>query len=147
MKPECGRGVRVPSCRSPSQQVDDGDCPLVFVIDAVCVAPDEALSVELLVDGVPVARRDASQTDAPFAWRVELPPRVLSAGSANLTITVDEPRSPLAAGWSSDERPLGLHLRSLTLGDGRPFGAAATARRVRRRDGRRTAPGGGLVPA
>ena len=58
-----------------------------------------------------------SQSDAPFAWRVELPPRVLSAGSANLTITVDEPRSPLAVGWSTDERPLGLHLRSLTLGE------------------------------
>ena len=98
-------------------QVDDGDCLLVFLIDAVCIAPDEALKVELLVDGVRVATRDFSQSDAPFAWRVELPPRVLSAGSANLTITIDEPRSPLAAGWSTDERPLGLHLRSLTFGE------------------------------
>ena len=39
-------------------RIDDGDCMLVFLIDAVCVAPDEALRVELLVDGVPVARRD-----------------------------------------------------------------------------------------
>ncbi len=98
-------------------QIDDRDCQLTFMIDAVCVEPDEALNIELLVDGVRVARRDAFQSDAPFAWCLELEPRMLSGGTAKLTITVDEPRSPLAAGWSSDERPLGLHVRSLTLGE------------------------------
>jgi hypothetical protein len=97
--------------------VDDGDCLLVFLINNVCIGPDDALTVELLVDGVRVASRDCSQSEAPFAWRVELPPHVLSAGSVNLTIAVDEPRSPLAVGWSTDDRPLGLHLRSLTLGE------------------------------
>ena len=97
-------------------QVDDGDCLLTFLINGVCVAPDEALRVELLVDSVRVATRDFSQSDASSAWRVELPPGLLSAGSAKLTIAIDEPRSPLAVGWSADDRPLGLHLRSLTLG-------------------------------
>ena len=90
---------------------------LVFLIDAVCVEPDEALKVELLVDGVRVWTRGCSESDAPFLWHVELPPGMLSAGNATLTLTIDGPRSPLAAGWSTDERPLGLHLRSLTLGE------------------------------
>ncbi len=97
--------------------VDDSDRRLVvvLVIDAVCVAPDEALRVGLLIDGVRVANRNVSEPDVPFAWRVEVPPSVLYAGSADLTITVDEPRSPRAVGWSGDERPLGVRLRSLTL--------------------------------
>ena len=98
-------------------RVDDGDRMLVFMIDAVCVAPDETLRVELVVDDTRVAMRDFAQSDAPFAWRVELPSRVLSAGSANIAITVDEPRSPAAVGWSRDVRPLGLYVRSLTLGE------------------------------
>ena len=97
--------------------VDDGDWPLVFSIDDVCIGPDEALGVELLVDGLSVARRDFAQSDPPIVWRVELPSHVLAAGTAKLTITIDEPRSPLAVGWSSDERPLGLHVRSLTFGE------------------------------
>jgi hypothetical protein len=35
--------------------------------------------------------------------------------NAQLTFVIDDPRTPLAVGWSNDERQLGVHLRSLML--------------------------------
>jgi hypothetical protein len=95
--------------------VKDGDWSLALMIDAVCVPSDETLPVALFVDGIRVATRDCSQL--PFVWRVEFPAGALPTGNALLTITIDEPFSPLAVGWTTDERPLGVHLRSLTLGE------------------------------
>ena len=52
---------------------------------------------------------------AELVWRVELPSDVVARGTAHLTFAIDEPRSPLAVGWSDDTRELGAQLRSLTL--------------------------------
>jgi len=94
---------------------DDADCRVVFLIDSVCVARDDSLRADLAVNGASVASREFSGSDAPFAWRVELPRQVWAAGQADVTITVSEPRTPMAIGWVSDNRPLGLHLHSLTV--------------------------------
>jgi hypothetical protein len=50
-----------------------------------------------------------------LVWRIELPRDVLARRNAQLTLVVDEPRTPRALGWSDDERELGIHLRSVTL--------------------------------
>jgi hypothetical protein len=39
----------------------------------------------------------------------------VGSGTAELTFLVDEPRSPLAVGWSTDDRALGIHLRTLSV--------------------------------
>jgi hypothetical protein len=45
--------------------------------------------------------------------------------NAQLTFVIDDPRTPLAVGWSNDERQLGIHLRSLMLEQvGRPVPSA-----------------------
>jgi hypothetical protein len=50
-----------------------------------------------------------------IVWRIELPCDVVARRAAQLTFVIDKPRTPLAVGWSNDERELGIHLRSLTL--------------------------------
>jgi hypothetical protein len=50
-----------------------------------------------------------------IVWRIELPVDVVARRHAHLTFVIDEPRTPLAVGWSDDQRELGIHLRSLTL--------------------------------
>ncbi len=68
----------------------------------------------------PLYRRlAASQTHisrlTETVWRIQLPSRVVAQPRAQLTFVIDEPRTPLALGWSHDERQLGIHLRSLML--------------------------------
>jgi hypothetical protein len=60
----------------------------------------------------------AAQGAARFkaiVWRIKLPPVELAQRDAQLVLVIEDPRSPLEVGWSLDERPLGLHLRSLML--------------------------------
>jgi hypothetical protein len=53
-----------------------------------------------------------------IVWRIQLPFRVVARRDAELTLVINEPRSPLDLGWSSDERRLGIHIRSLALEQG-----------------------------
>jgi hypothetical protein len=58
-------------------------------------------------------------------WRIQLPFRLVAQRNAQLTFVIDDPRTPLAVGWSNDERQLGIHLRSLMLERvGRPVPSA-----------------------
>jgi hypothetical protein len=68
----------------------------------------------------PLYRRLAAPVPIPLGtasrWRIELPAHVLAERQADLSFIIEEPRSPLAIGWSdSDDRSLGILLRSLTL--------------------------------
>jgi hypothetical protein len=52
---------------------------------------------------------------AANVWRIQLPFRIFAQRDAELTLVINEPHSPLDLGWSSDERQLGIHIRSLKL--------------------------------
>ena len=100
--------------------VCENDCVLTLWVGGICVELDESLKVRLLVNGSQAANREFRQ-DSPaigLAWRVELPAGLLADGKADLTFLIEEPRSPLALGWSADDdRQLGIHLRTVTLED------------------------------
>jgi len=53
-----------------------------------------------------------------IVWRIELPFPVDTQRNSEIAFLIDEPHSPLDLGWSHDERPLGIHLRSLRLEQG-----------------------------
>lgn len=82
-------------------------------VGMICVGSDESLSVEVLANGKRVAARDFRQESAG-PWRVDLTPDDLRE-CVDLTVLIDEPCSPLALGWSDDERRLGLLLNAVTL--------------------------------
>jgi hypothetical protein len=70
----------------------------------------------------PLYVRLMTHPDAPGAprfseitWRIELPLGVTSGSDTQITLVIDEPHTPFEVGWSRDERPLGIHLRSLKL--------------------------------
>jgi hypothetical protein len=95
--------------------IGEGDQVLTLFVGAICVAPDDSLRVDLLMNGERVAVRDFSSDSAGLGWRVDLPTRGLVDGKADLTLLIDEPHSPLALGWSPDDRRLGLRIRAVTL--------------------------------
>jgi hypothetical protein len=94
-------------------EIGTGDYELALTIVAICIARDDLLRVTLLANGEPVDTREFAYTLA-FPWRIELPARVW-APEIELTFRVDEPRSPLALGWSIDERLLGIHIGTLAV--------------------------------
>ena len=96
-------------------QFDEGDYALSLLIGMICVDSAEPLPVELLVNGERVASRSFTDPAVGGLWRVPLPSHVAVDGAAELTFLVDRPRSPLALGWSTDERELGIHLRTLSV--------------------------------
>jgi hypothetical protein len=93
--------------------VGKSDYVLALSLGSVCVGSDTSLRVEALVDGEPVAVRDFNYGDPE--WRLELPAPVPLNGAVDLTFRVDEPNSPLELGWSADDRPLGLLVRTVWL--------------------------------
>jgi hypothetical protein len=46
---------------------------------------------------------------------VDLPGDALQDNQIELTFIADDPRSPVGLGWSTDDRRLGVHIRTLTL--------------------------------
>jgi hypothetical protein len=89
---------------------------LSFGVSMVCVDADKSLSVTLLVDDEPVAAREF--THSAVFWCVRLPASPAVSGATQLTFIIDEPHSPVALGWTSDDRrQLGIHIRSLALGE------------------------------
>jgi hypothetical protein len=97
-------------------RLDGGDHALNLLIGMVCVDAANPLDVELLVNGERVAARSFTDAAAGGLWRVALPP-IMASGAADLAFLVDEPRTPLALGWSTDDRELGIHLRTLSVVD------------------------------
>jgi hypothetical protein len=105
---------------SPSQlalaldEVEEGNYILALSLGSVCVALDSSLKVEALLNGELVATRDFSYGDPE--WHIEVPAPLLANSELDLTIEIEEPRSPLALGWSiDDDRRLGLLLHTATL--------------------------------
>jgi hypothetical protein len=93
--------------------VRDGDRALALSFGSVCVGRDASLGVEALVNGERAAVRDLRYGDTE--WHIDLPPVGPANGEVDLTLIVEEPNSPLALGWSADDRPLGILLRAITL--------------------------------
>jgi hypothetical protein len=80
----------------------------------LCVEPDEKLSVVVEANGVRIAARRFSGP-VPRQWRIDLPADAVHQDGLAITLLVDDPRSPVERGWSSDERRLGVHVRDITL--------------------------------
>ncbi|MFZ1993012.1 MAG: hypothetical protein WAU75_02805 [Solirubrobacteraceae bacterium] len=93
---------------------DAGDCILDLTVAMVCVASNDILKVHVDIDGDRIATRRFNGPPAR-PWRIELPSEVVPQGEFDLILSVDEPRSPLELGWSSDDRRLGVHVRDLSL--------------------------------
>jgi hypothetical protein len=95
--------------------VKESDHLLALSLGGVCAGSEAPLRVELLLNGKPVASRSFSQDD-PVTWHIDLPARVLADDKLDFSFRIDEPRSPLAIGWSTDDdRPLGVLIRAVTL--------------------------------
>jgi hypothetical protein len=106
------------------------DATLALWIGSVCIGPDDSLDAELFVDGTHVSTRSFSDPYREYVWRFTLPEEALDRQSANVTLVVHNPRSPTSIGWSGDDRPLGLHLRAVSLGS---VPSSGTVRRLIRR--------------
>jgi hypothetical protein len=89
---------------------------LALWIGSVCIASDDLLEVELFVDGAHVSTRSFGEPYREYVWRFPLPEQALERQSADVTLVVHDPRSPTSVGWSGDDRPLGLHIRAVSLG-------------------------------
>jgi hypothetical protein len=96
-------------------EADPGNAVLVLTIGNACVQRDDALTVDLLLNGSHVATRDFGRSDLPSVWRIDIREQVLARRTAELVLAVHEPRSPRELGWLDDPRPLGLHLSALSF--------------------------------
>jgi hypothetical protein len=94
-------------------EMGKSDYALALSLGSICVGSDASLRVEALLNGEPAAARDFKYGDSE--WRIESPAPVLADGDVDLTLMIEEPRSPLELGWSGDDRRLGLFLRALTV--------------------------------
>jgi hypothetical protein len=94
--------------------IDTGDYILTIALAMVCVASGDSLRVDLVANGDRVATRELMDSFGR-PWRVVLPANVVRDGELELAIVAHAPRSPLELGWSSDDRRLGIHIRTLTL--------------------------------
>lgn len=93
---------------------DDGDYVLALALAMVCVGSDDSLRVDVLAGGERVASRELADSFGR-PWRIDLPAHLVREGEIDLAFVVHSPRSPLELGWSSDDRRLGIHIRTLTL--------------------------------
>jgi hypothetical protein len=93
--------------------IGEGDCALILSLGSICVGPEASLRVEALVNGEFADARELGYGDPE--WRIELPVQVPADGEVDLTLMVEEPRSPLELGWSADDRRLGILVRAVTL--------------------------------
>jgi hypothetical protein len=91
-----------------------GDYVLSLSLGSICVGPDASLRVEALVNGERAAVREFSYGDPE--WLIELPAPVPAGGEVDLTLEIEEPRTPVELGWSAeDDRRLGVLLRAVEL--------------------------------
>jgi hypothetical protein len=87
---------------------------LALSLGGACVGSEAPLRVELLLNGERVSSRLFSDND-PVTWQVEVLAGVLGDGKVDLSLFIVEPRSPLALGWSADDRPLGILVRAIEV--------------------------------
>ncbi len=105
--------------RGPRSQLtlalDGGENDVVFVlsIGSVCTQPGDTLKGNVRANGDLIASRELSYGNPE--WRIELPAPLPADGKVDLTFELDGLRSPMELGWSDDERPLGILLRSLAV--------------------------------
>jgi hypothetical protein len=97
--------------------IDDGEYVLSLLIGMICLDPAQPLTVELLVNGESAATRRFTDSAAGGRWRVALPSRVVTGDKVELTLLVEDPQSPLALEWSTDDRALGIHILTLTVAE------------------------------
>jgi hypothetical protein len=91
----------------------DRDYFIGISLGSIGTKSDETLAVTVLANGERIARCDFNYGDPE--WEVELPAPLPADGKVDLMFEVERPRSPRELGWSDDDRPFGLLLRSLTL--------------------------------
>jgi hypothetical protein len=96
-------------------EVTDRDYVLTLSIRMVCIGSGESLRVDLLLNDEHVAARDFTDPEAGARWRVHFPSSALAGGGFRLTLLIAEPHTPLALGWSTDDRPLGIQISGLAL--------------------------------
>jgi hypothetical protein len=128
------RGIWTQGARSELALAFDGVAAsghvLALSLGSVCVEPDASLRVEALVNGERAATRDFRYGDPE--WHIEVPARAGANGELDVTFEIEEPRSPLELGWSSDERRIGILLRAVTLLPADDEAARAALARERR---------------
>jgi hypothetical protein len=94
--------------------IGQGDYVLALSLGSICVEPGASLRVEALVNGESAASRELSYGDPE--WHIELSAPVLVDGEVDLAFEIEEPRTPLELGWSTDDdRRLGVALRTMTM--------------------------------
>jgi hypothetical protein len=93
----------------------DDEYALNLMIGMVCVGPAKPLKVELLVNGEVADTRCFADSAAGGRWSVALPAHVVAGGEIDLALLIDDPRSPQDLGWSTDDRALGVHVRTLSV--------------------------------
>ena len=94
--------------------VDKDAYRLALSIRGVCVGPHDTLTVHALVGGTRVATRRFPLRHLRIWW-IPLKAGVVDSGHVDLALVVEAPRSPLAVGWSPDDRRLGVLIRSVAL--------------------------------
>jgi hypothetical protein len=94
--------------------IGEGEYVLALEVRGVCTGPEESLRVELRLNDEHRATRDFIAGEM-LDWRIELPSRIVDDGRARITLLVEDPRSPLALGWSADERHLGILLNGVAV--------------------------------
>jgi hypothetical protein len=100
--------------RIAADGIEAGEFMLALWLGMICVGPGEALTVDLLANGDHLATREFSDS-VSRAWRLDLPAQAIRDTETEITFVVHDPRSPVSLGWSSDDRLLGIHIRTLTL--------------------------------
>ena len=95
--------------------IDNDEHVLTLMMDMICVEHDDQLKVSVLANDEQLASREFRFTSVAFPWRIALPERLHREGQVELTVLVEEPRSPLNLGWSTDDRPLGIHIQTMTV--------------------------------
>jgi hypothetical protein len=93
--------------------IGDGYYVVGLSLGTIATEPGSALEVNAFANGERVASREFNFGDPE--WQFELPPSVSADGNVELKFELDRLSSPLELGWSDDDRPLGLLVRSLKL--------------------------------
>lgn len=98
--------------------LEEGENALSLLIGTISVGPASPLMVEMLANGESIATRHFIDPAAGGHWRVPLrEEHVGGSGQIELTLLVDDPQSPQELGWSTDDRALGIHVRTLSVVD------------------------------
>ena len=117
-------------------RVDGNDYRVLLEVRSVCVAIGDSLRADLLVNDHHVSTRNWVRGESDPTWRVDLTGIAAADGVIDLTVFVDEPRSPVDAGWPADDRLLGLLIGAIRIeqvvSPGREGSTSSLRQRLRR---------------